>query len=379
MRVLSLLPVVGHVRDSKRIDMLKAQGATVEVGAFNRPHHVGRAPRAPVTVLANISHGRYLRRMLVTLTCISTVIRLARRNDVIYASGQDMGMIGLAASLFTGTPVVLEVGDIREIQLDYGWKGAAMRVLERFMTRRLKLVVVTAEGFVTGYYHRWLRQTPPYLTIENKLEESFVEAIEAAALPERPNPRDGEPVVIGYFGLLRYQWSIDALAEAVRHGQGRIRVLLAGSASEEVDITPLTDLPGVEYLGEYKSPGDLPGMYGRVDVIWCCNPISCQDSRGKNWAWARTNRFYESCLFRKPLIVLDGIGDAEVVEAHGVGLLLKDLEMTSVRDCVDALTPAGLAAWREAFRTLPRSVYSYTDEPEVLARRLRRIAGVEAS
>lgn len=379
MRVLTLLPIIGHVRDSKRIDMLLSKGASVEVAAFNRPHPVNRAPKAPVTVLATITNGRYLRRMAVTLLCLPTVFRLAMRNDIIYASGQDMGLIGAVVGGLLGKPVVLEVGDIRDVQLDYGFKGAFVRTIDRWMTGRLAHLVVTAEGFVTGYYNQWLGKAPPYLTIENKLEGSFVASIEAGGPPKGRPPLAGRPVVVGYFGLLRYQWSIDALATLVKQGAGQVKVVLAGAPTNGVNLSPLLELADhVDYLGPYKSPNDLRSMYEKVDVIWCCNPVSCQDSAGNNWAWARTNRFYESCLFRKPLIVLAGIGDAEVVTKLGIGGILPDIDMASVRALVDQLCPEALEAWGRALVSVPRSTYTYEGEDRRLIEIMRRAAGPAA-
>lgn len=378
MRVLTLLPVLGHVRDSKRIDMLRAQGATVEVAAFNRPHPVNRAPRCPVTLLGNINNAQYLRRIFAIICCLPKVITLAKRNDIIYASGQDMGFLAIVAGSIARKPVVMEVGDIREIQLNYGIVGDVVRSVERWMTDHFSFVILTAEGFLTGYYGHWLRKSPDHLIIENKLEESFVAVVEAAPPTPRPALTADAPIVIGYFGLLRYQWSIDALAVAIKHGCGRIKVVLAGAASEGVDIRPLTDGQEglVEYLGAYRSPEDLKAMYEKIDIVWCCNPISCQDSSGANWAWARTNRFYESCLFQKPLIVLNGIGDAPVVEKYGIGIVLQGTAMDCVRHCIDSLSEEAIMGWRAAFAQLPRSLYSYTDEAARLSSKMRHAASL---
>ena len=43
------------------------------------------------------------------------------------------------------------------------------------------------------------------------------------------------------------------------------------------------------------------GVYGRIDLVWACyQPIGPDDW---NLRWARPNRFYESCLFQKPLVL----------------------------------------------------------------------------
>lgn len=128
-KVLCLLPLVGQPRNSKRISMLQEAGCTVEMLAFERDYHMGRMPTCLVTNLGRIPYGQYLRRAFRLLGALPKIRRGLRRNDVAYASGADMALAGIVAGAGLGRPMVLEVGDIRRVQIAKGWKGAVFRSL----------------------------------------------------------------------------------------------------------------------------------------------------------------------------------------------------------------------------------------------------------
>ena len=64
LRVLCVLHVLGHPRDSKRITMLQQASFLVEAAYFDRDYHAGRLPTCQVTCLGKISHGNYFQRIL---------------------------------------------------------------------------------------------------------------------------------------------------------------------------------------------------------------------------------------------------------------------------------------------------------------------------
>ena len=150
--VLFLLPVLGQPRDAKRIAMLQAAGFVVEGAAFDRQYHVGRIPDCEVEILATIQHGKYLKRLITFASVVPTLRRAIRRADIVYASGPDMALMATVAGLGTGTPVILEVGDVQRAQVSGGFVGKAVRLLDRFGANSAKLITTTAPDFVDEYY-----------------------------------------------------------------------------------------------------------------------------------------------------------------------------------------------------------------------------------
>jgi succinoglycan biosynthesis protein ExoL len=354
--------------------MLQSEGFDVRVAAFERDYHSGRMPSCPVDRLGRISHGRYISRLGRMLRALPRLRRLIRHSDACYASGPDMALMGLIAGLGLGRPMVLEVGDLRRIQVSPGMAGKIMRVVDRWIINRSALLVSTASGFASGYYRDRLGSRTPVLLIENKLDQAASAVLHR--LPAAPPPRaDGEKIRIGWFGVLRCAWSLEALRHLVlRHGE-RFEVIIAGHVLEPMNLAEVVaNTPGMSYIGEYRSPDDLPALYGAVDMVWTVYPGP--EVTNPAWRWAllvsRSNRFYESCFFGRPIITMADSGDGEEVARLGIGLCLTSQDLDSVAATLSMISTDRLRSWFDALKGLPLSVHSATDESARLANSIRR-------
>lgn len=375
LQILSVLPILGQPRDSKRIAMLQEAGFTVEAVAFERDYHTGRMPDCKVELLGKIAHGHYLERILRMVTALPAIRRAMKRNHIAYASGADMAFMALVAGLGLGKPVVVEIGDIREVQVASGLKGRIVRRIDKYFVNACSLLVATAPGFIDTYYHQWLKASVPAMVIENKLESSFAEEtiLKEITKPLKGRPLIDRPLRIGYFGVLRCEWSWQVLeALAIARPQD-VEIVLAGYPMKPIDLPERSEkLSNVEFLGRFRSPHDLATLYGKVDLVWGCYPYP--DPGDWNWRWARTNRFYESCFFQKPIISLARSGDAIEVERYNIGPIIKDQDVQKVVDTLCSVKCCDLESWKENMSTLPRKVYVYTTETEELKRALEAIA-----
>lgn len=377
VRIVSVLPVLGHPRDSKRVAMLQEAGFEVSVAAFQRDYHQGRMPDAPVISLGHIAHGRYVSRAIRMLLALPRLRRALRGARIAYASGQDMALFAMVAGLGTGVRVVLEVGDIRHVQVARGLKGVIARVIDGFIVRHVRLLVVTARGFAEGHYRDRLGSKTPWLLMENKLDEAPLRRAIEAAGDVHTEPREGV-LRIGYFGVIRCPWSCDVLRELARRGDGRIEIVIAGFCMDPKDLPEqVAGDAHVTYRGPYSSPRDLPALYGSVDLVWACYPGP--EERDPDWRWAlrvcRSNRFYESSFFRRPLVTMAESADGEEAERLGIGLGLTDQSTEAVCRAIEGITTERLEAWRKCLAELPTSVSVYTDEPARLREALLHVAG----
>ena len=130
----------------------------------------------------------------------------------------------------------------------------------------------------------------------------------------------------------------------------KIHVVVAGYCMDPVETPDHSNLPSnFEYRGKYRSPDDLPSLYEDVDLIWACYPGP--EVTDPDWRWAlsicRSNRFYESCFFQKPLISLSESGDGLVVDRFQIGLGLTDQTTNGVTKAISAISPDKLLAWRQ--------------------------------
>ena len=367
LRILTVLPVLGQPRDSKRIEMLDSLGFDISVAAFNRAYHSGRVPNCPTQIIGTISHGKYLQRVLKLIPALPKLRRAMRDRDIVYASGPDMALFAMLAGLFLGKKFILEVGDVREIQTVGGLGGWIIRVIDRMLTNKCSLLVVTAIGFVDNYYRVWLKSDVPALVIENKLEASLASERPKALEGNLPQGRPliDRPLRIGYFGLLRCQWTWDVLkAFALKHPKD-VEIVVAGYPVEPTDIAlQAKSIPNVTYLGEYKSPGDLSKLYGSVDMVWACYKLI--GPKDWNLKWARPNRFYESCYFGRPLISRLGSSDSREVERLKIGFNIRTHEISEVVSELESITGTMVEQWRDNSIALPNNLFIYTDEGERL-------------
>ena len=367
LRILTVLPVLGQPRDSKRIDMLVSLGFDVSVAAFNRAYHSGRVPSRPTQIIGTISHGKYLQRIGRLITALPKLRRAMRDRDIVYASSPDMALLAMIAGVFMGKKFILEVGDVREIQTAEGLKGRLVRIVDRVLTNRCSLLVVTAVGFLDNYYRNWLRSDVPAIVVENKIEASLTSARPEAVRGNLPQGRPfiDRPLRIGYFGLLRCQWTWDVLkAFALKHPKD-VEIVMAGYPMEPADIAEQAkSIPNVIYSGEYKSPNDLPRLYGAVDLVWACYKFI--GPRDWNLKWARPNRFYESCYFGRPLISRLGSSDSKEVDRLKIGFNIRTHEISEVVAELDSITAEMVEQWRSNSISLPNSLFMYTDEAEKL-------------
>lgn len=376
MKIGFLIPNRTDVHYYKLISALGQLGAEAEVLAFERKYYEGKKYNYPYTFLGRIEHGHYFKRLLAILKAVPTARSRLKGLDIAYVFGRDMLLVcSLAVFGLRRKPkIVFEVYDIQPVLVGISLKSRALRWLERILIRKVCLLVVTSEAFITGYYGKIqglinLR----YLVIENKLIRG-VAALPAQRQMERPD--DG--LRIGYFGVIRCPRSLEILKAAARDGKGRVRVYVRGIPIGEVtDIeSDIKENPWVEYGGPYLSPDDLPRLYESVDIVWAC--YTYMGKQVGNWMWARTNRFYEACFYKKPIIAGLGTEDGRVVSEKGLGICV---DVSDVRSCVEqilAIAPADLQRWRNNLDKLPEDIYLYTDEHQQLMDILSRMHSSQA-
>lgn len=365
--VVFLLPVSSQPRYHKRIRGLQSAGLNVRALHFERTYFKGAGLPCPAKSLGSMAQGAYVSRMLRLTLALRKARRALRDADVVYAFGLDMAILAALATPRRRTSLVYELGDIRTAQLDRGLKGRLVRTLERWVVNRAREVVVTARGFAEGYLG-------PYLGMDSRRARVLENRLDLP-IGQRPQPQvhvSSNPIVIGYFGLLRCEKSWQTLQELTRIVEGSIKIVARGYAFG-ISLNDVGQNPHIHFGGEFVAPAELPDMYAAVDLVWGCYPAP-ESTAGGNWQWARTNRFYESCYFKRPLITLAGTDEARVVEAHGIGIAVDLSDPSSAARSLYAQLINSLERWQRNAAAVPDAVCVYTDEHEQLASSICRLS-----
>ena len=366
VRILCLLPSLADAHNAVRVSMLQRSGFAVEALGFERYGPAARMLDCRAESLGRVEHRRYLRRGLRLLRCLSRVRDAMQRNHLVYAFGADLPLLALAAGVGLKVPVVAELADIRDLQVAASLRGRLFRALDKQATDACALLIVTSTHYL-AYYRGWLRTATPAIVVENKVEPAFAATVTAAscAAPARP-------LRIGYFGILKDEWSLALIEALARSAPEEFAFLLAGIPGRFVDSFQqrVRRIANLEYRGEYRHPDDLPTLFGDADLILACYPPAVPHG------WSRSNRYYDACLFRKPLIVRAGTGDAEAVRRRGIGFVIVAPGVEAAAAELRGITAADWERWRANMSKLPAAEYVHAKRgPDELRQSLAALAG----
>ena len=358
LKTVYLLPRSTEVRCLKRVRWLAREGLEPTTLAFERTGFDIEVD-LPYVSLGRLEHRRYWRRPFALLRAVPRVVPRLRGAAVTYCFGLDLLALAWLCRVLGGTrtTLVYEVADVLEIQCGTGLPSRLIRTMERFLLRRAAALVVTSPAYIDGYYRRF-RQLPPVFLIENKFGHALGPAIEAVRAT--PVCREPDVITIGYFGGIRCMRSLDLLFELAARAGGRISVYIRGATNSETIRRRLDEAPThVIVEGPFKPEVDMPHMYRAIDLGWVAYYHAATNAR-----MARSNRFYDCCMFGRPMIAQKDSPDGRIVEQKGLGLIIDADDRERAMRAMLALTPAQIAAWRGNVLALPRRVFAHEPEEE---------------
>ncbi len=364
-KVTFLLPNATQPRFYKRVDEFSKLGAALKIYAFKRKYYDNKNLKYQFESLGKISHGNYYHRIFPLLMAAMKLRREIGRYDVIYVFGLDMLFLSYLIDFlsFRRREIVYELGDIREAMTEKSFKAIMLRFFERKLIKNVFLIVVTSQAFVKEYFKKIQKvKTKHYYVVENKIQKK--EAL--LSLSEPISDKERGSITIGYFGLLRCPRSWEILKKVSENGKGKFKLSVRG-----IPFGPLESIDGdfqgngmISYGGAYEAPQDLPKMYNEVDLVWACYPFSSEETG--NHIWARTNRFYEACFFKKPMIVQSGGEDAKSVMKLGIGEAFDLSDVDSVVEKILNIKHDDIEIWKYQIENIPERIFHYTDEHEEL-------------
>ncbi len=367
-RILYLSSHLSHPMNARRIGMLRDLGFEIEAAGFDRSKYGTDTSVDRFTTLGRLEDGAYWQRTTRFLASLPAIRRAIQRNDLAYVMAPDMAGVVLLARLATGKPVVLEVPDVPMMLGAPGMAGWLRRRVDQFIVGRFRLLVLTASEYQT-YYRDWLGANTPSLVIENKPDAAL-----AAGWRELPKQNPGvplqdRPMRVGCFAGIRDRWSMELIEHAVTAFGDRFEFVIAGPVSSDFEGFDefLARNPAVEYLGVFRRPDDLSGLYSDVDMS-----LACYDPAFPG-GLSRSYRYYDSCAFKTPVIARADTGDALWVQHHQVGKVLHSSEASDAADELAGITSADWLRWRDSLEALQPQVYTFTDEPDRLAAALQEL------
>ncbi len=360
-RVLYLVHDLDDAAVWRRVEMLAAAGAEVDVAGFRRG--TGPLPR-PATVLGVTENGRMVDRarsvLAQRLRTHPALLRLPRPDAIV---ARNLEMLALAVPLRRRLavgrhiPLTYEVLDIHRLMVGEGRAARALRSVERRLCRDIDLLIVSSPAFLRNHFARYGQTSARVALVENK-----VRTADFAALRIDPVPTADEatPIRIGWFGILRCAVSLDCLDRLTRAHPGRYHLSLRGRPA--LDAVPrfhavVEANPDLQFGGPYAYPADLKEIYGAVDLAWLVDRYDA----GANSDWLLPNRLYESGLVGVPQIGLAGTEVENALRTLGIGLVLQGADADSAQRLLGDVTQTDIAALRNRQNALPLDTWATTD------------------
>ncbi len=370
MKVLFVIPTLSSSYHQFRVFELKKQGVHCFVTGFDRDSYPGKPWGMPVYSLGYVEHMRYHKRIGTLLKSIPSIRKQSDGMDAIICFNLDLLFITwLALTGVRNKPeLIYDVGDIRTSLVKKGLISKILRSVERFLLKRISLLMVTSEAYITEYFEGIQGMNDvDILMLENKLNKDDT----PAPLPRKQDPWSEErPVTIGYFGVLRCRKSLKLLNKLALEGNGKVQVIVRGVYLDTDDLDGMIrDNPYMSYKGPYVFPDDLAKIHAEVDLSWLVHAHTRQ-----NTMWARIFRFYHACFYGIPMIAQSGSKDGDEVIRHNIGFCVDIENPDDAIQRILNIKPADYQIWNHNVQQLPGELYLITDEFEKLKNHIQKKA-----
>lgn len=360
MNILFLLPVLSDSYYQKRVKKMLELGVKATVLGFEREHYKGKPWPIETQSLGFLEHGEFIRRIGILIKSVPKIRKSFKNQDVVYAFNLDILCISWIAGLFILNKKLLiyDVADIQSVMVGNGVLSVLLRGLERFLIRKTSVVVVASPAYIDGYFKGHQNIDHKFLVIENKVDHELSQI----KSPSYQKDVHKSHITIGYFGMIRCEHSLRFLKELIKKNNGNIHLILQGIFLKTEKFEP--EFRGLEYAryeGPFVYPDDLAAMYSNTDLVWAAH------LHGKtNTKWSISNRFYQACYFKKPLITQAGTMDAKRVSKYDIGCVIDLKDHPSSIQTLQSIGNDHIERWTMNMRNLPEEVYTFTNEHEQL-------------
>ncbi|WP_251363959.1 glycosyltransferase [Epibacterium ulvae] len=362
---------VAEISQIRRIRAMTALGHQVHSFTMRRDNmNQGFEPEWPNTHLFDTENENLPKRVAVVL---KSIVKMAghrakvKEADAIFARNLDMLAIAWAARFMAGahkTPLVYECLDINGALCRSGKKGDLMRAAERFLLRRVQMLVVSSPGFLREFFEPTQGYTGPTALWENKLAAG-------STLPDRPKTRapiaHGRPLRIGWVGTIRCTESLEILTGIAATLPDQVEIVIHGivhrHAIDGFD-EQVAAHHNITYSGGYAYPDDLARIYQDCDVVWA------QDlwQRGNNSDWLLPNRIYEASWAGCPSIAVAQTETGRRIDDDGLGWTIAEPTAAALSDLIAQVMPEQVTVKGQALLDRPDTdfVQSYGEIQDVI-------------
>lgn len=361
MNILFLVPVLSGPYYHKRIYQILKFEMNCAVYGFERDYFEGEPWKIDVTVLGRIKNRNYFSRIISLFKAVLKIQKAVKKNDLIYAFNLDLLLISWFVTLFQRKKIKLiyDVADIHTILIKKGIVSKLFRATERFLLKHTSLIVVTSPAYIDGYFHGIQNADNQFKVIENKIEKNVPRHL---SLISSTDINTNKYITIGYFGGIRCEQSLKFLKKLITESNGTIRLKISGYfLGTQFFKKAFLQSKHSTYSGPFIDPDDLDQLYSSVDLIWTAHMHGITNTK-----WSISNRFYQACYFRRPMIGQVNTQDAKRIERYKIGCSIDLQKFEESKSIIQSINTQQIEQWKKNLKQVPEEVYSFTNEYEQL-------------
>lgn len=322
-KIVFIIHALSQPRCIKRVVSLQRAGFECVVYGYNRGNYdVNSFPEdIEVNVLGVMENGNNKNNYKVAKKHLNEIVQKNGKDCIYYT----FGFLASFLISFKKVSFVYEISDILYAYPKYNKVRWLMKLLDKRVIRRAKYVVMTSGGFQQfyGLYNSKVILMP------NKVTDALKD------VSRQPIDRAHSALRFAFIGAIRYD-AIFRFAQTVGEQFPDYEFHFYGGAPEKTlsRVHSLTSRHNnIIYHGPFKSPEDLPRIYGDIDIV-----VACYDTHSLNECIAEPNKLYESILFCRPIVVSSGTYLAKRVAEYGCGYEINPATVDSIVSFIQSLS-----------------------------------------
>lgn len=300
-------------------------------------------------IFHTLSSRRVGTRLWDLATGIFRLRRLLRgmtKADIIFVHALDslVATIIARANLRIDAPLACQILDAHALLLSPGPYRPLLRAVERWALSRTDLLIVPNIGNITRYYGPTVGYRGAFAVVHNTLPTGEV------ANPTPPPVFEGV-WIIGWFGSLRCQRSVEILCRTAQALGGKVKILIAGISklppgTLEAAIKPFAN---IRYLGPYDAFQDATRLYRGVHIAHALHFEVSEKAK-----WALPVRILEGGAHGRPALARADTDAGQFVRDHRIGWTVDAPFEENLVKFITALTPEDYRRAVESVCAQPR-------------------------
>ncbi|SFD37331.1 Glycosyltransferase involved in cell wall bisynthesis [Enterococcus casseliflavus] len=334
---MNVLIIVDHYPLSPRVlkirnSMLKNKNVeNVKVFAWNR-NNTRVTENFVVTYNQEIGYGNFYK----SLINIRKFLREVENYIKIYKPDKlhliDYSVLPLSKLSKKKIDVIYEVYDIKF------YKNFIYNLFREISERKFLTNVgniVIASPFFEQYYREKLKFNRNIVCLNNKPSKNFLNKADNQVESLINSPKIFiEKIVISFIGTIRYKEILFNLIDVIKEKENFI-LLLAGDGPDSELLHEYVETNSLKskviFTGRFNTC-HLSEIYRNTDFVWAAYP-----NDDMNVKYAISNKFFESMVFSKPIIVSEDTFLADMVKERELGFCINPYDKQSISSVLNKI------------------------------------------